>query len=57
VRPLAGWEGELARALDEAGLVLGLANWLGRLFVEGRTFEDPAALVRRLRQLVERAQR
>jgi homoserine kinase type II len=56
VRPLAEWEAELARALDETGLILGLASWLGWLFVEGRVFEDRAAVASRLGELVERAE-
>jgi hypothetical protein len=54
VWPLAEDEAELARALDETGAVLGVANWLRWLYEERREFEDRAAAGRRLEVLVER---
>jgi homoserine kinase type II len=54
VRPLAEDEAELARALDETGAVLGVANWLRWLYEERREFEDRTAARRRLAVLVER---
>jgi Ser/Thr protein kinase RdoA (MazF antagonist) len=57
VRPLAADEEELARVLDRAGILLGAANWLRRLYHEGQVFEDLAAVAGRLRTLVERIER
>jgi hypothetical protein len=54
VRPLAEDEAELARALDETGVVLGVVNWLRWLYAERREFDDRAAAGRRLAVLVER---
>ena len=52
--PLTPEEEELAHALDETGVILGVANWLRWLYEEKRFFTDPAAIARRLGELVER---
>lgn len=52
--PLSADEEELAHALDETGLVLGVANWLRWLYEEKRPFGDRSAVARRLTELVER---
>jgi Ser/Thr protein kinase RdoA (MazF antagonist) len=57
VRPLSAEEEQLARALDRSGTILGAANWMRWLFVEKRTFENPAAAEARLARLVERIER
>jgi homoserine kinase type II len=56
-RALTPEEEELARALDQTGMVLGMANWLRWLYEERRPFEDRAAAARRLQVLVERIER
>jgi len=43
--------------LDRTGTVLAAANWLMWLYREGRSFEDPGAVGRRLATLVERIER
>ncbi len=57
VRPLAPEEEELARVLDRAGTLLGMANWLRWLYQERRPFDDIPAVAGRLRTLVERVER
>jgi Ser/Thr protein kinase RdoA (MazF antagonist) len=52
--PLTEEEEELAHALDETGIVLGLANWLRWLYNEKRDFADRTAVARRLAELVTR---
>ncbi len=56
IRPLREKEKTLIAALDETGTLLGLANWLRWLYHEGRTFEDRAAVARRLRELLARVE-
>ena len=57
VRPLSGEEEAQATVLDRTGTVLGAANWLRWLYHDGRSFDDPAAVARRLAVLVERMER
>lgn len=54
IAPLAAEEEELAHALDETGVVVGVANWLRWLYHEKRPFPDRAAVARRLTELVKR---
>lgn len=54
VAPLTATEEELAHALDETGVVIGVANWLRWLYEEKRPFADRMAVARRLAELVER---
>jgi homoserine kinase type II len=54
VRPLSTVEEELARVLDRSGTLIGAANWLRWLYHDGRSFEDRAAVARRLATLVDR---
>ena len=44
----------MAHALDETGVILGVANWLRWLYEEKRPFADSAAVARRLGELVDR---
>ncbi len=57
VRPLSDAEEGLAVALDRAGTILSVANWLRWLAVEERAYEDPAAARRRMATLVARLER
>lgn len=52
--PLTEEEEELAHALDETGIVLGVANWLRWLYEEKRVFPDQTAVARRLVELLTR---
>jgi Ser/Thr protein kinase RdoA (MazF antagonist) len=54
ITPLTTEEEKLAHTLDETGVVLGVANWLRRLYEERRPFADRAAVGRRLTELVDR---
>jgi homoserine kinase type II len=54
IAPLTAEEEELAHALDETGIVLGVANWTRWLYEEKRPFADRSAVARRLTELVER---
>jgi hypothetical protein len=54
---LTSTEEELILVLDETGTLLGMANWLKWLYRDGRSFEDRAAVARRLATLVERVER
>jgi Ser/Thr protein kinase RdoA (MazF antagonist) len=56
VRPLTEVERRLVPALDRSGVVLGLANWLRWLYVDGREFEDRLAVARRMAELVMRTE-
>jgi Ser/Thr protein kinase RdoA (MazF antagonist) len=55
-RPLSWEEEALVSILDETGTLIGMANWLKWLYRDGRCFEDPAAVARRLAELVERVE-
>jgi homoserine kinase type II len=52
--PLDAGAGELARVLDQTGVVLAAANWLRRLYGDREAFPDRAAVARRLAALVGR---
>ena len=54
LRPLTGEEEALVSALDETGNLLGAVNWLKWLYLEGRDFEDRAAVAGRLAAIVRR---
>jgi Ser/Thr protein kinase RdoA (MazF antagonist) len=54
VRSLSDEELGLATALDDTGVVIGVATWLRWLYEERRPFEDRAAVARRLAVLVGR---
>jgi Ser/Thr protein kinase RdoA (MazF antagonist) len=53
-RPLTGEERALARDLDRSGVVVAAANWLRRLYRDGRTYSDRQAVAGRLAALVTR---
>ncbi|HLW68068.1 MAG TPA: phosphotransferase, partial [Gemmataceae bacterium] len=54
VRPLDEAEATLARVLDWTGVVLGAANWLYRLYIEFRVYEDRQRVARRMQDLLSR---
>ena len=54
VRPLDEADATLARVLDWTGVVLGAANWLHRLYVERRVYEDRQRVAKRMQELLER---
>jgi Ser/Thr protein kinase RdoA (MazF antagonist) len=54
VRALTVEEERLVDALDRTGTLLGAANWLMWIYREGRPYEDPALVARRLATLVRR---
>jgi Ser/Thr protein kinase RdoA (MazF antagonist) len=54
LRPLSLTEQGLARALDQTGTILGMANWLRWLYLERRVFVDRQAVADRLGALVRR---
>jgi homoserine kinase type II len=56
VRPLAEQERQLVPLIDRTGVVLGLANWLRRIFHTGHEFDDRSAVARRIAELVRRAE-
>jgi homoserine kinase type II len=57
VRALADDDVMLMAALDETGMILGIANWLMWLYAEGRQFTDRVAVADRLGKLVIRLER
>jgi Ser/Thr protein kinase RdoA (MazF antagonist) len=57
VRQLTGWEVRLVPLLDRTGIVIGLANWLRRLFLQEEEIYDRAAAERRMAVLVRRAEK
>jgi Ser/Thr protein kinase RdoA (MazF antagonist) len=57
IRTLSKLERALVPVLDRTGVVLGLANWLRRLFHDGGEFEDRVAVAGRMSELVMRAER
>jgi len=57
VKPLSADEEALVGVLDETGTVLAAANWLMWLYRDEKTFEDRAAVARRLAELVARIER
>jgi homoserine kinase type II len=56
IRPLSEMERALVPILDQTGVVLGLANWLRRLFHQGGEYDDRTAIGRRMAELVRRAE-
>jgi hypothetical protein len=54
IRPLSLGEWELTQALDEAILILAGLNWLDWICVQGRIFEDYAAIYVRLDEMLVR---
>ena len=54
IRPLSELERALVPMLDRTGVVLGLANWLRRLWQHGTEYENRAAVADRLASLVRR---
>jgi hypothetical protein len=46
----------LVPLLDRTGVVLGLANWLRWLYVDGREFDDRVTVARRMAELADRAE-
>lgn len=52
--PLTAEEEELVHALDETGIVVGVANWLRWLYEERRQFADRSTVACRLTELVLR---
>jgi Ser/Thr protein kinase RdoA (MazF antagonist) len=57
VRPLSSDEAWAAKALDMSGTLLAGVNWLQWIFVEGRTFDDRAQIVKRFSRIAERCER
>jgi homoserine kinase type II len=57
LRPLSWEEEALVGILDETGTVIAVANWLKWLYRDKRTFEDRAAVAKRLAKLVERIEK
>lgn len=53
-RPLEGVEVDQIAAFERTGAVLGGARWVRWHFVEGRRFDDPAAVVKGLRRALDR---
>jgi Ser/Thr protein kinase RdoA (MazF antagonist) len=56
-RPLTEAERALSRLLDRTGVLLGLANWLRRLYEHGERPDDRFAVARRMEELVLRAEK
>lgn len=54
VRPLSADEWKLTQALDEANVILAGLNWLDWICVQGRTFENYAAIYARLDEMLLR---
>lgn len=54
VRPLSADEWKLASALDEANVILAGLNWLEWICVQGRVFENQAAIQARLDEMLVR---
>jgi hypothetical protein len=57
IRPLSGDDEILARALDETGTIIGVANWLLWLYRDRRTFDNSAGVARRMEMLVTRLEK
>ena len=54
IHPVSDEAQRLARDLDRTGTILAATHWLRWLYHEGRTFDDPAAVCKRLTHLVRR---
>jgi homoserine kinase type II len=57
VRPLDAEQRQLTHVFDFSGVLLSGVNWITWLFVEGREFEDTAAVTQRLQEIVARLER
>lgn len=57
LRPLSLEDEALVAVLDEATTILGTANWLKWVYVEGKQFEDLHGVAARLARLVQRMER
>jgi homoserine kinase type II len=57
VRPLSTEESQLIELLDVTGTVLGIANWIQRLYRDRIVYRDRSAVARRLAALVDRVER
>lgn len=56
LRALSPEDTRLVAFLDESGTLLAIANWLLRLYRDGRAYADREAVARRLGELVERVE-
>lgn len=54
VRPLSEAELGLVEAFDKSGVLLGALNWAAWVFLEGRIFEEPEAVLERMDALMAR---
>ena len=54
IRPLSEVELGLAEAFAQSGVLLGALNWAGWVFLERRVFEEPQAVLRRMKALMVR---
>ncbi len=54
VRPLSADELALVAAFDQSTTLLAAWNWFQWVFVDRRTFVDPAVVTTRVRQIVSR---
>jgi Ser/Thr protein kinase RdoA (MazF antagonist) len=57
VRPLSEPERTLLAAFDRSQMLLAGVKWVEWVFVEGRTFDDPAAVVQRMEHILSRLRR
>jgi Ser/Thr protein kinase RdoA (MazF antagonist) len=57
VRPLTAEERRLVRAFDRSSTLLAGMNWLRWIYLEGRHFEDMAAITDRLEKICQRLER
>jgi len=56
IRPLSDAEQSLASTFDRSGTVLAALNWIEWLYRQRREFPDPAAVARRLDEVLRRLQ-
>lgn len=54
IRPLSEAELGLVQAFDNSGVLLGALNWAAWVFLEGRVFEEPEAVLERMNALMAR---
>ena len=54
IRPLSEVELGLAEVFAQSGVLLGALNWAGWVFLEGRVFEEPQAVLGRMKALMAR---
>jgi Ser/Thr protein kinase RdoA (MazF antagonist) len=57
VRPLSSIERRLMTAFDQSGVLLSGLQWLSWVYLDGRIFEDRAAVEARLDELLARLER